>query len=92
MGRLGLVRRPAQTPAEYLSDLVVVAPGFGIEAALPVLESLTDRFQRARYGPHGPTDDDLAEAGREVQRLRQALRRRKKGKQRRRPLDSQDSS
>jgi len=80
LARRGIARQPAQTPAEYFSRIAGLAPGLGLEAALPPLGSLTDQFHQARYSPHVPTPDEIEAARGEMDRLRRSLPRRKKNR------------
>jgi len=92
LGRLGIPRRPAQTPTEYLAAVALQAPQLDVEAAVPALDALTGRFQRARYSPHAVTPEEIEQAVGEVERLRRALRGRRKKRRRRAPDSSENKS
>lgn len=62
--RLGYVRRPEQTPNEFLLRLLTRPPG---------LERLTALFGASRYGPEDPSDAEAAEAERLADESARAL-------------------
>jgi hypothetical protein len=61
LARAGWPREPSRTPQEYLEELRPHLSG-SLAAALPLVERVTDRFQRARYGRGDLTPEDLADA------------------------------
>jgi hypothetical protein len=66
LGRLGLPRRPAETPAEYEARVVpflsALERSLGIPLAPPLVSELTRRLEAVRYGGRAAADDAGIEA------------------------------
>jgi hypothetical protein len=92
LGRLGIVRKPAQTPAEYLAAVSGWADGQGVGAAVAPLGLLTQHFERARYSPHSVTAEAAQACAGELGRMRWALQQRRKKDHRRTAPSSQNKS
>lgn len=69
----GLARAPAQTPYEYAARLASTLP-----EAQPDIADLTESFVTAQYGTQPVSPDDAARARRPWERLRRALRERRR--------------
>jgi hypothetical protein len=72
----GIVRRPAQTPGEFVQDLETTWP----EAELDV-EALTDAFVTARYDTAEISTDEARQVKSVWQRIKRALRGKRKSEE-----------